>query len=134
MIFDTSKGLNNKFLQIAKDVCDKFLAEVKKTVEEHDVPPSLLLNCDHTGVPIVPFGTKSYEVIGSKRVPIAHVNDKRSITALPLVASDGKFPGMQLIYAGKGKGCHPKNSSGYGTMAADCKVDFTQTQKRYTPT
>ena len=45
-----------------------------------------------------------------------------ALTALPLVSSDGKLPGMQLIYAGRTKNCHPKNAADHATMGDDCGI------------
>ena len=48
----------------------------------------------------VPIGTKSVPVIGS--------DDKRQITGVPVVAADGAFVGLQLIWQGTTDRCHPK--------------------------
>ena len=46
--------------------------------------------------------------MGSKRVAIAGVNDKKQITAVFCANAIGEFLAIQLIYAGKTSRCHPK--------------------------
>ncbi len=84
---------------------DEFLSDIKITVMMEEIPSSLVINWDQTGISIVPGSSWSMAPLGSRRIEIAGMGDKRQITAGTL---DGNFLPMQLIYAGKTSGCHPK--------------------------
>ena len=48
----------------------------------HDIPESLIINWDQTGLSIVPNGDWTMEKEGTNIVPIAHNDDKRQLTAV----------------------------------------------------
>ena len=74
-----------------------------------DVPPSLVINWDHTA-------TKTSRQVSGQwrrkqqilRVEIATVDDKRQIPAIFICTLSGKFLPIQLIYKGTTTKCHPK--------------------------
>ena len=59
-----------------------FLIEVHSIVEIEEIPPSMILNWDQTGIHLVPSSIWTMEKQGSKRVEIVGNNDKRMITAV----------------------------------------------------
>ena len=73
-----------------------------------DIPSSLVINWDQTGIAIVPGSTWSMAPQGSRRVETAGMGDKRQITAVFAGTIDGKFLPFQLIYSDKTSACHPK--------------------------
>ena len=60
----------------------QFLFDIKAIIEMEDIPDSLVINWDHTGIHYVPVGTWIMEKDGSKRVAISGTDDKRQITAV----------------------------------------------------
>lgn len=98
------KVLPDNFEEIKKN----YLADIRAVVEVEDVPPSLIINWDHTATKIVPSSQWTMERKGMKRVEIAAVDDKRQITAIFACTLAGKFLPMQLIYQGTTTKCHPK--------------------------
>ena len=96
--------------------CSKFLEEEKftfqraiaKAVSDHDIPMELVLNLDQTPLSYVSPGKYTFDLKGSKTVPIKDVDDKRQITATFTVTASGSFLPIQLIYSGKTKRSLPK--------------------------
>ena len=87
-----------------------------------DVPPSLIINWDHTATKIVPSSQWTMEKNGTKRMEIAAVDDKRQITAIFACTLAGKFLPMQLIYQGTTTKSHPKGVQ----FPADWLISQTQ--------
>ena len=85
----------------------------KKTLDQltlfgnaHDIPSSLIMNWDQTGINVVPVGSYTMADKAANRVEIAGHNDKRQITATLVCTLSGAF---QILYAGKTGRCHPKH-------------------------
>ena len=72
-----------------EEVKAQFLLDIKAVVKFHDIPSSLIINWDQTGIHYVPVGSWPMEKEGSKRVEIAAVDDKRQITAVCCFISFG---------------------------------------------
>ena len=73
----------------------------------NDVPHCLIINLDQTGMKLVPAGDWTMAPIGSKRVEITGLGDKRQITCTFAGSLDGYFLPMQILYQGKTTRCHP---------------------------
>lgn len=50
-------------------------------VKVHSIPPELVLNRDHSGLNLVPSGSYTLAEVGSKRVKMVGLEDKKQITA-----------------------------------------------------
>ena len=74
-----------------------FFLDIKAVVEFHDIPSSLIINWDQTGIHYVPVGSWTMEKEGSKRVKIAAVDDKHQITAVFAASLVGELLPPQLI-------------------------------------
>ena len=85
-----------------------FLHEVVNTIEEHNIPPSLIINLDQTPTKFVPGSNSTLAKTGSNNVPIIGMSDKRMITATFAITLDGTFLPMHLIYGGKTKQSLPR--------------------------
>ena len=72
-----------------------------------EITPELVLNWDQTGIHLVPASAWTMDKMGSKRVEITGVNDKRQITAVFCGSAAGDFLPLQLVYKGKTQRCHP---------------------------
>ena len=96
--------------------CSKFLEEEKftfqravaKAVSDHDIPMEVVLNLDQTPLSYVSPGKYTFDLKGSKIVPIKGVDDKRQITATFTASASGSFLPIQRIYSGKTKSSLPK--------------------------
>ena len=86
----------------------KFLNQIVNQVEKYQIPPSLIINFDQTPSKYVQVSSITMAKRGETNVPIAGVNDKRSITATFSITFDNKFLPMQLIYKGKTNQSLPK--------------------------
>ena len=85
----------------------QFIFDIKALAEFEDIPESLIINWDHTGINYVPVSNWTMAREGSKRVDIIGVDDKRQITAVLAGTMDGHFLPPQIIYKGKTKKCLP---------------------------
>lgn len=55
---------------------DVFLSGNVAEVVMNNIPDSLIINWDHTGLPVVPTGEWTMHQAGDKVIPIAHVDNK----------------------------------------------------------
>ena len=85
----------------------QFLFDTQAIIKMEDIPDSLVINWDHTGIHCVPVGAWTMEKEGSKRVGITGTNDKRQITAVFSIIMAGHYLPPQIIYQGKKKKCLP---------------------------
>ena len=108
----TKRRANSKSKFLPDDfekIKEQFLTDVQSVIHMEEVPPSLVLNWDHTAMKIVPSSQWTMEKKGTKRVEIVAVDDKRQITAVFACSMSGKFLPMQLIYKGTTNRCLPKD-------------------------
>ena len=84
-----------------------FPDDVLSTVTMENIPPELIINWDQTGIKLVPSCNWTMEKMGTQRVEIIGVNNKRQITAMFCGTLSGDFLPIQLIYQGKSPRCHP---------------------------
>ena len=84
-----------------------YLSDISGIVDVEEIPPCLIINWDHTALKHVPVGSWTMAKEGSKKVPIAGVDDKRQITTVFGISLDGFFLPPQLIYQGKSPNCLP---------------------------
>ena len=80
---------------------ETFLNDIVAVVGMEEITPELVLNWDQTGIHLVPAAAWTMDKMGSKRVEITGVNDKRQITAVFCGSAAGDFLPLQLIYKGK---------------------------------
>ena len=89
--------------------CSKFLEEetftfqraIATAVSDHHIPMELVLNLDQTPMSYVLPGKYTFDLKGSRTVPIKGVDDKRKITVTFTVTASGSLLPIQLIYSGK---------------------------------
>jgi len=85
-----------------------FLADVAAEALMNDIPESLIINWDQTGLSIVPSGDWTMEKERTNIVPIAHSDDKQQLTAVLATTAAGDYLPPQLLYQGKTSKCHPQ--------------------------
>ena len=94
-------------IQNFEEIKAQFLLDIKAVVEMEDIPFDLIINWDQTGIHYVPVGSWTMDKVGSKRVEIAGVDDKRQIMAVFAGSLTGDFLPPQLIYKGTTHRCLP---------------------------
>jgi len=92
----------------SRELRDQFLTDVQSVIEMEDIPPSMVINWDHTAMKIIPSTNWTMEKKGTKSVEIAGIDDKWQITAAFACAMSGNFLLMQLIYKSTPTKCLPK--------------------------
>ena len=112
---------------------DIFLADVTAEVLFNDIPESLIINWDQTGLSIVPTGDWTMEKEGTKIVPIAHNDDKRQLTAVLAITVAGEYLPPQLLYQGKTSKYHPQVSfpTGWDVWHSENHWSNEITMRRY---
>ena len=85
-----------------------FLNQIANMVQLYQIPDSLIINLDQTGLKLVPAGEWTMAAEGSKRVEVIGLSDKRQITATFAATLNGDFLPMQILYQGKTSRSHPK--------------------------
>ena len=81
--------------------------DIKAVVEMAEIPKDLIVNWDQTSIKYVPVSEWTMEKVGSKRVEIAGLQDKRQITAIFAGSLSGEFLPIQLVYQVKTEKCYP---------------------------
>ena len=70
---------------------------------DHDLPIDLIITIDQTPLYYVSPGKYTFNLKGTKKVPVKGADDKRQITAIFAVSATGNVLAMQLICTGKTK-------------------------------
>lgn len=105
MNFVKRKGTTSAKMEASQfdDLKEQFLLDIKAVVEIEKIPQDLVFNWNHTGINIVPGSQWTMEPMGSKRVEVTGLGDKRQITAVFCASLAGEFLLVQLIYREKRK-------------------------------
>ena len=101
----STPGMSDKEFE---EVKANFLKQIARMVKLREIPDSLIINLDQTGIKLVPTEDWTMAAEGSRRVEVAALGDKRQITATFAASLDGTFLPMQILYQGKTKRSHPK--------------------------
>ena len=91
--------------------CEKSALRKAHLIKEEDVPPELWVNSDQTQAVYAPGDKMTWAETGSKQVPVIGAEEKRAITILVSVASDGAVLPMQAIYSGKTDRSRPSKNA-----------------------
>ena len=83
-----------------------FLKRVADCVQQHKIPPELVLNWDQTGVKFVPTSEWTLAEQGSQQVDVLAKEDKREMTICFTCTMSGFLLPPHLIYSGKTNKCH----------------------------
>lgn len=108
-------------------------------VEQYYIPPDLIINFDQTGLHLQPTaGTSTFEVKGSKLVPVEGADDKRAITAVIGSTMSGLLLPLQLIFQGATDRVHPSTAvstilehAGHHITHSDNHWSNLETMKEY---
>ena len=78
-----------------------YLHQISAMVKVHQIPPEMVVNCDQSGISIVPTCNWTMEQEGASWVEIAGLNDKRQITVTFATSLSREFLPPQVLYQGK---------------------------------
>jgi hypothetical protein len=84
-----------------------FLKRIVDCVQEHNIPPELIINWDQTGAKYVLTSAWTLAEEGSRQVDVIGKEDKREMTLLLSCTMTGFLLPPHLIYCGKTNKCHP---------------------------
>ena len=99
----TTKSKPGMSSQEFKRVKTTYLNQIARMVKLKEMPDSLIINLNQTGIKLVPTGDWTMAAQGSRRIEVAGLDDKCQITATFAASLDGTFLPMQLLYQGKTK-------------------------------
>jgi hypothetical protein len=109
-------------------------------VKMHNIPPSLVVNTDETGIHLVPTGgTRTWEEKNSKYVKVHGVDDKRHNTVAASSAANGQILPFQVIFQGltprtlppMNEGCHSCEAVGWNLTYSSNHWSTLQTCKEF---
>jgi hypothetical protein len=85
----------------------------------HDIPPSLVVNTDQTGMHLVPTGgSRTWEKKGSKHICVHGKEDKRQVTVVVSSTAEGILLPFQVVFTGTTFKSLPKMNDGRQTCEA----------------
>jgi hypothetical protein len=89
--------------------CEKTFFRLVYAVANHKIHPSLIVNCDQTGVVLVPGGSqRTYEEKGAKQVSLHGKEEKRAFTCVLATAMNGTVLPTQSVHKGKTEASLPE--------------------------
>lgn len=94
-----------------EDLCEKSALRKAHLIKEEDIPAELWVNSDQTQAVYAPGDKMTWAETGSKQVPVIGTEEKRAITILVSVVSDGTVLPMQAIYSGKTDRSRPSKNA-----------------------
>ena len=120
-----SQYLEEEFKLLKK----QHLQQVVSMIKVHNIPESLVINLDQTGLMLIPSGDWTMSKKGAKRVDLAGLGDKRQITATFAATLSFQFLPMQLLYTR----CHPKQAfpNGFGVFHTPNHWANAETRERF---
>ena len=77
---------------------EQYLFDIRDVVDMEEIPHDLIINWDQTAVHYVPVSNWTMAMEGSKKFPIADIDDKRQITLFLPAAMSGKLLPCQVVY------------------------------------
>ena len=138
MGFVKSKVSNDGKILLAEytELKEQFLANIVPEVILNDIPADFVINCDQTGLKIVPTGEWTMNLSGDKIIPVVGTDDKREITAVLAATATGKYLPLQLLFKGMTNRCHPVVTflPGYDIWHSSNHWSNKNTMRRYLDT
>lgn len=86
-----------------KRLQQSYLGQISVWPSVHNIPPDLIINWDQTPINVAPTTNWTMAKVGSKKVEVAALNNKRQVTSALAVTMSPP----QIIYQGKTERCHP---------------------------
>ena len=88
----------------------RYLKQISGMAKAHKIPPELIINWDQTPINVCPTTNWTVAEVGSKRVEVAALNDKRQVTSTLAITMSDEFLPPQILYQGNTERCHPAYS------------------------
>ncbi len=114
----------------APEMCERALFRIVHLITFYDIPASLIINMDQTGIILFTANNKTYAAKGSRQVTIAGKDEKRAYTLCVATTPAGDILPFQQVWSGKTKQSLPSNrapgmveaiASGFDFASADSK-------------
>ena len=97
-ITKAARSLPEDFIEVKR----KFLRRVVFIVRKYNIPPSLFINIDETGLYLLLSQKRTWGPSGAKQISVLGWGDKRQLTVIPAISAEGKLVGnAQIIWAGQ---------------------------------
>ena len=95
------------------------------TISQYNVPKSLSVNSDQTGVTYSAGGLATWAPIGSKQVEVLGKDERRSFTLMVGISMSGEVLPFQAIYSGKSPASLPtSNAPSYVKATKELRFHF----------
>ncbi|KAH9914425.1 uncharacterized protein B0H18DRAFT_1216055 [Fomitopsis serialis] len=98
------KKRNGKKLHIpdnADELCERTFFRIIHAVVMYDIPPSLIIGMDQTGVMVLPNNNTTYEETGVRQVNVVAKDEKRAYTLCVATSADGDILPFQQVWSGQ---------------------------------
>jgi hypothetical protein len=90
-----------------EDQCELAFFQIVHAIHEYKLPPSLYVNSDQTQLLYAPSDKMTWAETGAKQVELVGAEEKRALTVMVSVASDGTILPFQAIYQGLSQRSQP---------------------------
>lgn len=91
--------------------CTDMAKRLAWLIEHHQVPESLVMNADQTGIVYINTGSKTWVETGTKQIQVIGKEEKQQFTIMPTITALGKVLPLQAIFAGKTNASLPSESA-----------------------
>lgn len=104
--------------------CERALFRMVHLLHLYDIPLSLIVNMDQTGVLIMMSSGRTFEEKGSRQVDVAHLDEKRAYTLCVATTPAGDILPFQQVWAGSTPASLPNGKAPGYTEAMDAGFHF----------
>ncbi|KAL1943445.1 hypothetical protein VTO73DRAFT_4520 [Trametes versicolor] len=113
------------------DLCELTFLRIAFAIRFHNIKPSMIVNADQAGVLLMPSGKQTYEVKGSKDVPVHAHDEKRQMTIVVASSLDGKMLPFQSVWGGSSDTSLPSKSAPRRSEADDIGFVYAHGDTRH---
>ena len=92
-ITKAAQSLPEDFFEVKR----MFLRRVVFIVQKYNIPPSLFINIDETGLCLLPSQKCTWGPTGAKQISVLGWGDKRQFTVIPAISAEGMLVGKAQI-------------------------------------
>lgn len=108
----------------ASVVCERALFRIVHLITFYDIPSSLIVNMDQTGIILFMANNKTYAPKGARQVTILGKDEKRAYTLCVATTPSGDILPFQQIWSGKTKQSLPSDRAAGMAEAKELGFDF----------
>ncbi|KAH9927827.1 uncharacterized protein B0H18DRAFT_1118347 [Fomitopsis serialis] len=85
----------------ATELCERTFFRIVHAVVMYDIPATLIVGMDQTGVYVLPNNNTTYEETGVRQVNVAAKDEKRAYTLCVATSADGDILPFQQVWSGQ---------------------------------